>query len=87
MPDVVASDRVASRSEVLAHRAKLAELARASGLSGARADAAGVVIVHSDAPGYAAVRRFAAAASRVVGAWVNVITDDVPAARTSADPL
>jgi hypothetical protein len=45
------------------------------------------VIVHSEAPGYASVRRFAAAASSVVGAWVNVITDDVPAARTSAEPL
>jgi hypothetical protein len=87
MSDVVANDRVATRSEVLAHRAELAALARANGLGAARADRAGVVIVHSDAPGYGAVRRFATAASRVVGAWVNVITDDVPAASTSADPL
>jgi hypothetical protein len=87
MPDVTSTDRLASRAEVLEHRERLADLARANGLTEVRADAAGVVIVHSEAPGYASVRRFAAAASSVVGAWVNVVTDDVPAARTSAEPL
>jgi hypothetical protein len=87
MSDTVANDRVATRSEVLAHRVELAALARANGLRDARADRAGVVIVHSDAPGYGAVRRFATAASQLVGAWVNVITDDVPAATSSADLL
>ncbi len=35
-------------------------------------------------PGYGPLRRFAAAASGLVGAWVNVVTDDAPAAEVSA---
>jgi hypothetical protein len=77
----------ATRSEILTHRVELAALARAHGLRDPRTDSTGVIIVHADAPGYGAVRRFATAASQTVGAWVNVITDDVPAARTSTDPL
>jgi hypothetical protein len=87
MSDAVTTDPIASRGQVLAQRARLATLARRSGLSDAAVDAAGVVVVHSNAPGYAAVRRFASAASVVVGAWVNVITDDVPAAQVPTEAL
>ncbi|MGH9065956.1 MAG: hypothetical protein ACRD0J_00290, partial [Acidimicrobiales bacterium] len=66
--------------EVVAAREPLRRLAASESLTGARVDPAGTVIVHSEAPGYGPLRRFAAAASGVVGVWVNVITDDVPAA-------
>lgn len=40
----------------------------------------GMIVVHNDAPGYRAVARFAGEASRLVGAYVQVVTDDVVAA-------
>jgi hypothetical protein len=81
------SDRTATRTEVLALRRQLQELAAAQRLTGARVDAAGTIIVHPADAGYGSLRRFAAAASKRVGVWVNVITDDVPAAQTPAEPL
>jgi len=81
------SDRTATRAEVLQGRVQLRRLAAAERLSTARVDAAGTVIVHSEAPGYGPLRRFATAASKQIGVWVNVITHDVPAAQTDAEPL
>lgn len=87
MPSTTTSDLSATRDQVLAHRAQLRQMASEEGLSKLRVDVAGTVIAHTDAPGYGPLRRFATAASGLVGAWVNVVTDDVPAAEVSASAL
>jgi hypothetical protein len=87
MPHSTATERLATRLEVVAHREALRRLADAHGLSTPRVSPTGTVIVHNDAPGYRAVRRFATAASDVVGAWVNVVTDDVTAAEVDTATL
>lgn len=87
MSNLATGDRSATRDEVVAARKALRQLAKRHGLTRPRVDATGTVIVHSDAPGYAAVMHYADAAARAVGAWVNVITDDAPAARVDAEAL
>lgn len=87
MSRTVTPDRVATRAEVLGQRRRLAELAAEYGLAHPRVDGRGTVIVHSDEPGYRLVARYATDAARLVGAWVNVITDDVPAAEADAEAL
>jgi hypothetical protein len=85
-----ASDhRTATRGEVLSGRRRLRELAVAEGLHAVRVDPSGTVVVASDQPGYAAVRRFATAAAEALdAAWVNVVTDDSEyAKRVGAEPL
>ena len=82
--------RTATRGEVLAGRRRLRELAAAEGLHRVRVDASGTVLVASDQPGYAAVRRFATAATEALGTagWVRVVTDDSEyACRVVAEPL
>lgn len=81
------TDRVATRVEVLGQRRRLAELATEHGLGQPRVDGRGTVIVHSNEPGYRQLARYATDATNVVGAWVNVITDDVPAAEVDAEAL
>jgi hypothetical protein len=73
------ADRRATLDEVSAKRSELRSLASRYGFTQARIAAGGMIVVHSDAPGYRAVARFAGDASRLVGAYVQVITDDVPA--------
>ena len=87
MSSLVTGDRSATRSEVLAARRVLRQLAGQYGLSRARVDVTGTVVVHSDELGYAAVRHYASAAARQLGVWVNVITDDASAAQVDTDPL
>ncbi|MHB1999442.1 MAG: hypothetical protein ACYCSI_04555 [Solirubrobacteraceae bacterium] len=87
MSSTTVSDRTATRAEVLALRRQLRDLATAQHLTAARVDAAGTIIVHPADAGYGSLRRFAVAASKRVGVWVNVITDDVPAAEVHAEPL
>lgn len=87
MPATTTSGLRATRDEVIAHRVQLRRMASDEGLSELRVDPAGTVIAHSDAPGYGSLRRFATAASSLVGAWVNVVTDDVPAAEVNAATL
>lgn len=87
MSSTAISDRTATRDEVLKLRDHLRGLAETEHLTDARVDAAGTVIVHSETGGYRPLRRFATAASRRVGVWVNVITDDVPAAEVQSEPL
>lgn len=87
MPSTTTRDRTATRAEVLGSRDRLRVLAASEGLTEERVDATGTVIVHSDAAGYGPLRRFATAASSLVGVWVNVITDDVPAAEVPAETL
>lgn len=83
----VAVDRQADREEVLRHRTRLRELAAAAGLENPRVDARGVVIAHPPDDGYRATLRFARDATAVVGAWVQTITDDAPAADVASEPL
>jgi hypothetical protein len=80
-------DRQADREEVLRHRVRLRELAAAAGLEDPRVDASGVVIARPPDPGYRATLRFARDATAVVGAWVQTITDDAPAASVPTEPL
>jgi len=87
MSYTTAADRVATRDEVLAQRDALRRLAGQHGLGAPRLSASGTVVIHSDDPGYRTVRVFATAASGLVGAWVNVITDDAAAAQVEATPL
>src|SRR3954471_5291311 len=81
--------RTATRDQVLSGRRRLRELAAAEGLRRVPVDAPGTVIVASDQPGYAAVRRFATAATEALGTgWVRVVTDDSEYARqVVAEPL
>lgn len=82
-------DRTATRDEVLSSRRRPGELADAEGLRRVRVDASGTVLVASDERGYAAVRRFATAATEALGTgWVRVVTDDSEYARqVETEPL
>jgi hypothetical protein len=87
MSSVATGDRTATRDEVLAARRTLRQLAVRHGLAHPRVDATGTVVVHSDDPGYGSLRRYAMAASKSLGVWVNVITDDAPAAQVATEAL
>ncbi len=85
--DLATSDRCATREEVLGARDALRQLAERHGLARPRVDAIGTVVVHTDDPGYGQLRRYAAAAAKMVGVWVNVITDDSRAAQVDTEVL
>jgi len=76
----VTADRKATMDEVRVHAAALSRLAGELGLDAPRLRDDGTVVIHSAHPGYQEANRLSAAASEVVGAYVNVITDDVPGA-------
>jgi hypothetical protein len=80
MREVTVADRKATGSEVTAHAAAIRRLAQDLGLGRPRLRDDGAVIVHSDQPGYRSANRLSTAATRVVGAYVHVITDDVSGA-------
>ena len=82
-------ERTATRDEVLSARRRLRELAVAEGLRRVRVDGSGTVLVTSDQRGYAAVRRFATAATEALGTgWVRVVTDNSDyARRVVTEPL
>jgi len=85
MSDAAVADRKASRAEVLEHAEVIRGLAVELGLSKPRVRDDGAVVVHSDEPGYRSATRLSTAASRVVGAYVHVITDDVPGAASALE--
>lgn len=85
--NLATGDRSATKAEVLAARGVLRQLARRHGLSHPRVDVAGTVIVHSSHAGYAALMGYADAAAKTIGVWVNVITDDAPAAQVDTEEL
>lgn len=87
MSGTVVSDRRASWAEVAARRSELRRRALACGLSDPRLREDGAVIVHAAEPGYRATGQFAADAAAVVGTYVHVLTDDVPAAASESTPL
>lgn len=87
MSNLMMGDRSATSAEVLAARGVLRQLAERHGLVEPRVDAAGTVVVHSDDPGYGPLQRYALAAATTTGVWVNVITDDAPAAQVETEAL
>lgn len=86
MADVSLEERRARADEIVPHAAELRAAAEGAGLSELAMRDDGTVVVHYDEPGYRAVNRFSATASIIVGAYVHVITDDVPGA-AGARPL
>lgn len=86
MSDAVAADRKATEPEVRTHAAEIRRLARELGLSAPLLRDDGTVVVHPNDSGYHTANQLSAGASAVVGAYVHVITDDVPGA-TSLRPL
>ncbi|MDQ3640201.1 MAG: hypothetical protein M3450_01715 [Actinomycetota bacterium] len=80
MREAVVADRKATGAEVRAHATAIRRLAHELGLAPPRMRDDGTVVIHSSEPGYQTANRISAAASSVVGAYVHVITDDVPGA-------
>lgn len=87
MLDLVIADRRATADEVTAKRVELRALALRHRFDAVHVAADGMVVVHTDQPGYRDLARFAGEASRLVGAYVQVITDDVPAASVPTTSL
>lgn len=81
------ADRRATVGEVAAKRVELRLLASKHRFESVRLAADGMIVVHTDDPGYRALARFAGEASRLVGAYVQVITDDAAAAVVPTTPL
>lgn len=87
MSEMISSDRRASWREVAERRDELRARAEKAGLTHTRLGDDGTVVVHAPDPGYRSVGLFAADAADVVGTYVHVVTDDVPAAATDSPPL
>ncbi len=83
----VVGDRKAAREEVRAHAEGLRWIAADQGLAEIQLRYDGALIVHDDAPGYHQVNRLALGAAQIVGAYLHVITDDVPGARADSPAL
>ena len=87
MSDLLTADRLATRAEVVAKRAELRELAELQGYDAVALAEDGTLIVHDEQTSYRRIAKLAGAASRLVGAYVQVIADDVPAASVPTSPL
>jgi hypothetical protein len=85
MSDALAADRKATRPEVVAHAKSLRDHAAQLGVSPLRVRDDGTLVIHSEDPGYKTANRLSATASQIVGAYVHVITDDVPGATTAQE--
>jgi len=83
--DALTADHKATREEVLAWAGAIRQAAQKLGLPALRLRDDGTVVIHSDEPGYHAANQLSADASRVVGAYVHVITDDVPGAASARE--
>ena len=84
MAEAVIADRKATLVEVRDHAEAIRGKAQALGLGSPRVRDDGTVVVHSAEPGYGAVNRLSLALSGLVGAYVHVITDDVPGAASAS---
>jgi hypothetical protein len=80
MADTTITDRRASADEVRANADALKNAARDVGVTDVRILADGTLVVHSDDEGLRQVIALVARARGIVGSYVHVITDDVPAA-------
>lgn len=87
MSELMTADRRATAGDVAAKRAELRTLASRHRFDVVNVTANGMIVVHTDDPGYRGVARFAGEASRLVGAYVQVITDNVAAAAVPTNPL
>jgi hypothetical protein len=87
MAQAVGIDRKATYDEVVGRADQLRRLVAQHGYAGARLRSDGALIVHDDSDGYRRANQLAGAASKVVGAYVPVITDDAPAAEVDAPAL
>lgn len=87
MSDLLTADRLATMAEVLAKRAELRSMAERYGFEDVALTDDGILIVPNAGPSYRRIARFAGEASRLVGAYVQIITDDVPAASVPTRPL
>lgn len=87
MSELMTADRRATADEVAAKRVELRTLASRHRFTAVEIAADGMIIVRTEAPGYRDLARFAGEASRLVGAYVQVVTDDVPAASVPTIPL
>lgn len=87
MLELMTADRRATAGEVAAKRVELRALASQHRFDAVHVAADGMIVVHTDQPGYRDLARFAGEASRLVGAYVQVITDDVPAASVPTTSL
>ena len=76
--EAVIADRKATLVEVRDHAEAIREKALALGLDAPRVRDDGTVVVRSAEPGYGAANRLSMALSGIVGAYVHVITDEVP---------
>ena len=85
MSDALAADRKATRDEAVAHASSLRESAARLGLGSLRIRDDGTLVIHSDDPGYKTANRLSVIAGHVVGAYVHVITDDVPGAAAAQE--
>jgi hypothetical protein len=80
MSDALAADRKATFAEVVAHADSLRDRAAQLGLPPLHIRDEATLVIHSDEPGYKTANRLSAIAGQVVGAYVHVITNDVPGA-------
>lgn len=87
MSELMIADRRATADEVAARRVELRMLASRHRFNAIDVAADGMIVVRTDDPGYRDLARFAGEASRLVGAYVQVVTDDVPAAAVPTNPL
>lgn len=79
MANIAVDDR-ASAEQVRQHASEIRSAARDVGVSNVRLHDDGTLVVSSDEPGYRQVIELAGKAREIVGVYVHVITDDVPAA-------
>lgn len=87
MSDLLTADRLATKDEVRAKRGELKSLAEAQGFSDVAMTDEGTLVVHDTEPSYRRIAKLAGQASRLVGAYVQVIADDVPAASVPSHRL
>lgn len=80
MSRAIVSDRKATAVEVRTHTAAIRSIVDELGLVQPHLRDDGALVIHSSEPGYKTANRLSAALSEVVGAYVHVITDDVPGA-------
>lgn len=78
------TEHKADAGQVRAHAIEVGQLADNLGLLPPRLRDDGAVVIHATAA-YRTANRFSARASTIVGAYVHVITDDVPGAASARE--
>lgn len=85
MADAAVTEHKADAGQVRAHAIEVGQLADNLGLLPPRLRDDGTVVIHATDAGYRTANRFSARASTIVGAYVHVITDDVPGAASARE--